>query len=192
MADGSVVDAATMTAIGAITAAVVTFLMNLKLNQRVEEHARAMLERESTLRLQSEVRLRLHEKSWSLLREAVTALYECHKTLHDSAYAVAHNSTEREQARRSALQAVVKVEALATTAPPEAGLSEMREKLKLAMRVIVVGPKSSEEAPTAFLTEASRNVGEAFDLGKQAMARWNEQLWTDAPKVAKPEARSSD
>ena len=105
-------------------AAVVTLLWSVVNEIRLRSHAKALQENDAHLRVTSELKLRLHQQSWDLLREihaAATSVFEALRTYQVAALHGAHIGGNKMPGPdyQAALEAVQRFSGLAHVAPPD-------------------------------------------------------------------------
>jgi hypothetical protein len=159
--------------------------------------ARDLAAHESVLRVQADVQLSSHEKSWSLLRELTSAIYGAHRELSRALRARAkHMAGGPEPIFADAVSSVLNLEMLSAAAPPEVDLDAMRSKFKAGLHNMQfatgnrsVGASGEQVRPfDDFYSSVSNMLDDAIDLGKAAITNWNATLWDTASKIGKPRA----
>lgn len=170
-------------------AAVVTLLWSVVNEIRLRAHAKALQENEAHLRVTSELKLRLHQQSWELLRSTQEAAFGAFNTIRTYQLVAIASSRGGAQAWMSpefkaAEDAVQRFSGLAHVAPPSR--KELREAASAFSKVfnmvnhsVLGGP-----APEKQMDEVMRLVTEALGTAVTETAAWNAELWADQTVTA--------
>ncbi|HKO46643.1 MAG TPA: hypothetical protein VJV79_02915 [Polyangiaceae bacterium] len=140
---------------------------------------------EAGLRVQAEVRLRLHEKSWGILRDLVEAIQICHDAFLGWMAAMDVGSEEqKDQEYAAATVALTRVRALSAMSPPGTDFESLSVILSTLFTDI---GKIGKEHTSAQVMEAMHTV---FEAAAVAITSWNRELWGSVVQqpVAKVEA----
>jgi hypothetical protein len=176
-----------VTAVGVFAA----LLWNVVNEIRLREHSKALRANEAHLRVTSEIKLRLHEQSWALLREinaAALAAFTAIRTYNMIAIAAVRGVGTRGAAVSGkefsdAEFAVQTFSGLAHVAPPDK--AELREAASLYTKAFNLVNRSVLGEPTVGGIETvMKEITDALAAALVGTKAWNEELWRDQSVVA--------
>lgn len=166
----------------------VTLLWNVINEIRLRSHAKALQENEAHLRVTSELRLRLHQQSWDLLREIQDAAFTAFETIRKlqvtSLLVFAHGGphegrAEPSRAHEEAMAAVRKLSGLAHCAPPaREDLRKAASKFTkvfnaLSEQLLDPGAKPGDDV----IGQRQAELRDALVSLSRGTADWNAELW---------------
>ncbi|MEP7049467.1 MAG: hypothetical protein ABJB12_03900 [Pseudomonadota bacterium] len=167
--------AATAGVFSAVISALISYLMNQRLRNQIESHEREQAAHESTLRVQAEVSLSMHEKSWSLIRELTAALYDAQREI---ARCLQSRGKGEATDFSAAVAAVSRVEMLTASVPPDVDLAPVLKDLNDALfDTNFLGVMRS-------VSEIGSSLLETSKTGRQVIASWNARLWESARRFS--------
>jgi hypothetical protein len=170
-----------VTAVGVFAA----LLWNVVNEIRLREHSKALQANEAHLRVTSELRLRLHQQSWDLLRQIQDAAFSAFEAIRNyqvSSVSAARGVVDAAQSSRdydTALVAVQRIAGLAHVAPPDKkGVREASSGFTKAFNMIngavLTTPRPSPEEEVKALMPV---LNAALKAASVTTATWNEELW---------------
>jgi hypothetical protein len=184
-----------LTALSALVQWIVTFkfrrqdqtwveTMKGEIRRDVEENLKT---HESRLRMQADLRLRMHDRSWGLLRDFLAASWKMHGVLRDLAVN-AGGGTGFGPGLDEATESMIVLAAMATTLPPESlDMKAPLDDFRLCInRCVALVTSETIRGPDRGLA-----VKAITDDAASAMARiqqnareWNKSLWDDSKSVS--------
>lgn len=172
-------EVAGIAALATFTSALVAWLMNLSLRTRIAlhevnlattqaAHAQNLATHEAALKVQADFRLRLHERSWEMLRDLVVAAQACADAFKEWVEAIRKKEAidVLEQKRMNAAATLVRVDSLASIAPVSVECRTVSTDLEnLYYRIEGGEPVDNESLKKPFRSATAR------------FERWNAELW---------------
>jgi hypothetical protein len=153
----------------------------------VQEHLAAQ---ETRLRVASDLKLRLHDRSWQLLRDLIGAAFDTHRAIVDLSFALAAQVEDRRHAsecHERLISEIAKLQVLAVTAPPEESVDPMMFALKGAAKTATEMVLESElRVRVGRLVEARREADQGLVHAGAICKRWGVKLWQASERL--PEA----
>ena len=167
----------------AVVVALISLLWNVANAAKLRDHEKALQVNEAHLRVTAELRLRLHQQSWDLLRELNTAAFNAFEALRT--YTLTAVGSQRSSTAspvfgadyQSASSAIQKFSGLVQSSPPDkvelrAASSSFSKAFNLINKSLLGGPPMAEQFDEIMRIATDGLAATAVDTRS-----WNEELW---------------